>query len=120
MAVQIFGTVKNFDVKKAERWFSDRRISVQLIDLKEKGISEGELDNVLSCLTKSCGNRKLALEHLLDKNNRNYADIAWLSDEDKERKLLENPLLLKQPVVRNGKAEASAGYCPDIWKNWTI
>jgi arsenate reductase-like glutaredoxin family protein len=119
MAIQIFGTAKNFDVKKAERWFSERRISFQSIDLGEKGISAGELDSVLSCLEKSTGSRKAALEQIIDKKNKKYADIAWIADEDREQKLLENPLLIKQPVVRNGRTAATAGWCPDVWSTWT-
>ena len=119
MVIQIFGTAKNFDVKKAERWFSERRIPFQSIDLKEKGMSAGELDSVLVCLEKSAGSRTAALELLLDKNNKNYADIAWTADEDKEQKLLDNPLLMKQPVVRNGRTAATAGWCPDVWSGWT-
>jgi len=118
MGIQIFGTAKNFDVKKAERWFSERRIPFQLIDLSEKGISEGELNSVLSCLSKTAGSTDAAVEQLIDKRSKNYADIAYISDEDKMEKLLNNPLLLKQPVVRNGKTAATAGYCPDIWSSW--
>jgi arsenate reductase (glutaredoxin) len=118
MVIQIFGTAKNFDVKKTERWFSERRIPFQSIDIREKGMSPGEFDSVLTCLAKFTGSRDAALEQLLDKNSRNYADIAWLSEEDKEQKLLENQLLMKQPVVRNGKKAATAGYCPDIWNTW--
>lgn len=118
MSIQIFGTAKNFDVKKAERWFSERRIPFQLIDLSEKGISKGELSSVLSCIAKTAGSTDAAIEQLIDKENRNYADIAYISDEDKLEKLLDNPLLLKQPVIRNGKTAATAGYCPDIWSSW--
>ena len=118
MSIQIFGTAKNFDVKKAERWFSERRIPFQSIDLKKKGISAGELDSVLSCLARTAGSRSAAVEQIIDQKNKEYASIAYLPDEDKEQKLLENPLLMKQPVVRNGKTAASAGWCPDIWSTW--
>jgi len=118
MSIQIFGNAKSFDTKKAERWFSERRIPFQLIDLKEKGISPAELDSVLTCLAKEAGGRKDALDILIDQKNKDYASIAYIDDEDKEQKLLENPLLMKQPVVRNGKTAATTGYCPDVWETW--
>ena len=62
MAIQIFGNSKSFDTKKAERWFAERRIPVQMVNLKDKGISNGELDSVISCLAKTCGSRMDAIE----------------------------------------------------------
>lgn len=118
MAIQIFGTNKNFDVKKAERFFAERRINVQKIDLKEKGISKGELESVISALAKKTGNRDEAIEMIVDKKNKDYSSFAYLDDSDKFEKILENPMLLLQPIVRNGKETATAGYCPDEWKNW--
>lgn len=118
MAIQIFGTAKSFDVKKAERYFAERRIPVQKIDLKEKGISKGELESVISCIAKKAGSRADAIELLADKKNKDYASFAYLDDSEKENKLLENPLLLVQPVVRNGKDAATVGYEPDTWKTW--
>jgi arsenate reductase (glutaredoxin) len=120
MAIQIFGTAKSFDTKKAQRWFSDRRIPVQFVDLKEKQMSPGELDSVISCLVKTAGSRSEAVEFLIDKTGRQYADIAYLDDSDKEQKLLDNPQLMKQPVVRNGKTAASAGFVPDVWETWSF
>lgn len=118
MAIQIFGTNKSFDVKKAERFFSERKIPFQKIDLKEKGISKGELESVVSLLAKKAGSRNDAIELLIDKKSRDYASIAYLGDEDKFDKILENPLLMVQPVCRNGKEDATVGYEPDTWKNW--
>ena len=118
MAIQIFGTSKNFDVKKAERYFAERRIAVQKIDLKEKGISKGELENVVSLLAKKAGSRADAIEMLADKKAKDYASFAYLDDGDKFEKLLENPALLAQPIVRNGKEAATVGYQPEEWKNW--
>ena len=118
MKIQIFGTKKNFEVKKAELFFSERRINLQKVDLKEKGISKGELENIILLLTKKTGSREAALENLIDKKNKDYASIAYLEDCDKEEKILENPLLLVQPVVRNGKEDVTVGYAPDEWKNW--
>lgn len=119
MAIQIFGTNKNFDVKKAERWFAERRIQVQKVDLKEKGISKGELESVISLLSKKAGSRDAALELMVDKKSKDYASFAYLDDSDKFEKILENPMLLVQPIVRNGKEAATVGYEPDTWKNWS-
>ena len=55
MAIQIFGSSKIFDTKKALRWFAERRIPVQEVSLKDKGISAGELESVIFCLAKTCG-----------------------------------------------------------------
>lgn len=118
MAIQIFGTTKSFDTKKAERWFSERRVAVQVINLKEKGMSKGELESVLSCLTKKTGSKEEAFESLIDKQGKEYSSIAYLDDSDKFDKLLDNPLLLKQPIVRNGKTDATVGYDPKTWENW--
>lgn len=119
MAIQIFGTNKNFDVKKAERWFAERRIQVQKVDLKDKGISKGELESVISLLSKKAGSRDAALELIVDKKSKDYASFAYLDDSDKFEKILENPMLLVQPIVRNGKEAATVGYEPDTWKNWS-
>lgn len=118
MAVQIFGTSKSFETKKAERYFSERRIAFQKIDLKEKGLSKGELESVISSIAKRAGDRQAAIDSLADKKNKDYASFAYLDDSEKEEKLLENPLLLVQPIVRNGKTDATIGYQPEIWKNW--
>lgn len=119
MAIQIFGTGKNFDVKKAERFFSERRIAFQKIDLKEKGISKGELESVVSALAKSKGiAASLVIESLADKNSKGYSSFSYLDDSEKFDKLLENPLLLVQPIVRNGKDKATSGYCPKEWGEW--
>lgn len=118
MAIQIFGTSKSFDVKKAERFFAERRIPVQKIDLKEKGISKGEFESVIAALAKKAGSRAEAIEMLADKNSKDYSSFAYLDDSEKESKLLENPLLMVQPIIRNGKDAATVGYDPDTWKNW--
>lgn len=126
MAIQIFGTSKCFDTKKAERWFSERGVKVQLINIKEKGISNGELSSVISGLSKVSGGRAGAIEFLIDSKSKDYSSIAYLDDKDKEEKLLENPLLLKTPIVRNTKSEdcngaqcVTVGFSSDIWKVWT-
>ncbi|MBR5869693.1 MAG: arsenate reductase family protein [Clostridia bacterium] len=110
MNIQIFGTGKCFDTKKAQRYFKERGIKFQMIDLKEKGFSRGELNAVLQAVG--------GLSGLLDENNKNYCDVKYLLPDAIVEKLLENPSYIKTPVVRNGKA-ATVGYQPDVWKTWT-
>ena len=109
MNIQIFGKSKCFDTKKAQRWFKERGIKFQMIDLAQKGMSRGELDSV----TRALG----GLDAVIDENSRDYAEIKYLTDNAKPDKLAENPNLYKTPIVRNGR-QATTGYCPDIWKNW--
>ena len=104
MNIQIFGRSKCFDSKKAERWFKERRIKYQYIDINRYGMSRGELTSVKNAV---------GLSALSD-----APEIAYLAyDSDKLEKLFEWPELIKTPVVRNGK-QATVGYCPDVWKNW--
>ncbi|MBQ9898385.1 MAG: arsenate reductase family protein [Ruminococcus sp.] len=112
MNIQIFGTKKCFDTKKAERWFKERRIKYQMIDMKEKGMSRGELTSVAQAVG---GMDRLINENTKDKDA--LALLRYLSDSDREEKLLENPQLIVTPVVRNGK-KATIGFAPDVWEMW--
>lgn len=112
MNIQIFGTNKSFDTKKAMRYFKERNIPYQFVDLKEKGLSKGEIRSVANAVG---GLDKLINEK--SKDTEALALIKYLSDEDKFEKVLENPKLLVDPVVRNGK-QATAGYQPEVWKDW--
>ena len=118
MNIQIFGKAKCFDTKKAERWFSERNISVQKIDLKQKGISKSELESVVTALAKKLGSKDDAINSLINSKSKDYASIAYLEDEDKLEKLLEQQTLLCTPIVRNGRTDATVGFCPEIWKTW--
>ena len=118
MAIQIFGTMKNFDSKKAQMWFKERRIPFQFIDLKEKSMSLGEFQSVLQAITKETGDKQEALQSMIDKNSKDYASIAYLDDSDIEKKLFENQNLLKQPIVRNGKNLGTVGLVPKVWETW--
>lgn len=112
MNIQIFGTKKCFDTKKAERYFKERRVKYQMIDLREKGMSRGELTSVVQALK--------GLDNLLDPNTKDQqtlAPVKYLVEVDRLDKVLENQQLLKTPVVRNGK-QATVGYQPDVWKTW--
>ena len=112
MNIQIFGTKKNFDSKKAERYFKVRGIKYQFIDMKEKGLSKGEFQSVCKAIG---GYNKLIDTDCKDKDL--LALITYIAEEDKAEKILENQSIIKVPVVRNGK-QATVGYQPEIWKNW--
>ena len=118
MAIQIFGTNKNFDCKKAQMWFKERRIAFQFVDLKEKEMSRGEFDSVVQAIAKDAGSRQDAILQMIDKSAKDYASIAYLDDSEIENKLFENQSLLKQPVVRNGKTLATVGLEPKVWESW--
>ena len=112
MNIQIFGTKKGFDTKKAERYFKERGIKYQFIDLIQKGMSKGELNNI----SQAVG----GFQKLVDSNSKDKDTLAlfWhLSDADKEEKLLLCQQLLLQPIVRNGR-QATVGYHPEIWNLW--
>ena len=112
MNIQIYYRTKCFDSKKAERWFKERGVRAQMIDLDSKGMSPRELDSVISAV---------GLENLCDPKSKseNAALLKYLgSDTQKREKLLEDPRLIKSPVVRNGRL-ATVGYCPDVWKKWS-
>ena len=109
MNIQIFGKSKCFDTKKAERYFKERRIKYQYIDVLRYGMSRGELNSVKSAV---------GLEAMIDKSDEDYPLVQYLaSDEAKLDKLYEDAYLIKTPIVRNGK-QATVGYCPEIWKTW--
>ena len=111
MNIQIFGIKKCFDTKKAERYFKERKIKYQFIDLNIKGLSKGELQSIKSAI---------GLNELINKDSREYkkTNIGSIrTDSVKEDLLLNNPKLYKTPIVRNGK-QATVGYEPEIWKEW--
>ena len=109
MNIQIFGKSKCFDTKKAERYFKERRIKYQFIDVLRYGMSRGELNSVKNAV---------GLEAMIDKSDEDYPLVQYLaSDEAKLDKLYEDAYLTKTPIVRNGK-QATVGYCPEIWKTW--
>ena len=113
MNIQIFGSGKCFETKKAERYFKERGIKYQFIDMKEKGLSKGEYNGVKQAVG--------GLDAMLDENCKDreaLALIQYIADEDKDEKVLENQKVLKTPIVRNGR-QASVGYRPEVWKNWS-
>lgn len=112
MNIQIFGTKKSFDTKKAERYFKERRVKFQFIDLKEKEMSKGELESVMRAVG--------GLDKLIDpkaKDGDTVALLSYLAADQKFDKVLENQHILIEPVVRNGK-QATVGFAPEVWKTW--
>ena len=112
MNIQIFGTKKCNDTKKAERFFKERGIKYQFIDMKEKGMSKGEFTSVAQA-----NGGTLNMVNWDAKDQNTLALIKCIADEDKQEKILENPSVIKTPVVRNGK-QSTLGYQPEIWKGW--
>lgn len=112
MNIQIFGTKKSFDSKKAERYFKERRIKYQFVDMNEKGLSKGEFQSVCQAVG---GYEKMIDPNCKDKDL--LALIKYIAEEDGMEKILENQKIIKTPIVRNGK-QATVGYQPDIWKDW--
>lgn len=117
--IQIFGTNKSFDCKTAQRWFKERRIEFQFIDLKEKDMSEGEFSSVVDAIARKEGGRSAAIEAMIDKSSKEYSSIAYIDDSEKEDKLFENQAkLLKLPVCRNGRQNATVGLDQKTWETW--
>ena len=110
MAIQIFGTLKCQETRKTQRYFKERGIPFQFINLAEKGLSRGELSSVRAAL---------GIENLIDKNSKEYnkRNLKYLT-HDVEEELLNHPLLYRTPIVRNN-GKATVGYAPDVWKEWT-
>lgn len=111
MNIQIFGVKNCFDTKKAQRFFQERKIKFQYIDLAVKGLSKGELQSVRSVL---------GLEAIIDPKSKSYTKLNLdkiTGASVREEILLNNPILYKTPIVRNGK-KATVGYSPDIWQQW--
>lgn len=112
MNIQIWGSSKSFDTKKAERYFKERKIKFQSIDLAKYGMSGREFDTVLKAVK--------GIDNLIDWDLK-HPDIDLMRYMDdpiaKEDKVFDNPKLMRCPIVRNG-AKVTVGYCPEIWKTW--
>lgn len=112
MNIQIFGTKKCNDTKKAERFFKERGIKYQFIDMKEKGMSKGEFISVAAV--------NGGIENMINldcKDKDTLTLIKYIAEENKLEKILWNQQVIKTPVVRNGK-QSTLGYQPDVWKGW--
>ena len=113
MNIQIFGTKKSRDSQAAERFFKERGIQFQYVDMNEKGLSRGEFNAVLRAVG--------SLDAMLDPDCRDrelLALVTYLGERDRADKAFENQTVLKLPIVRNGSA-ATVGYAPDVWKTWS-
>ena len=110
MNIQIIGTKNSSQTKKAERYFKERRIPFYFKDLNEIGLAKGELDNI---------SRVIPVEELIDKEGKQYKkrNLQFMK-YNTEEELLNDPLLLKTPIVRNGR-DVTVGYKPEVWKNWS-
>lgn len=109
MNIQIYGKAKCFDTKKAERYFKERRIKYQFIDVIKYGMSRGELNSVKNAV---------GLDAMVNTDDEDYPLYQYLASNDaKLEKLYEVPYLIKTPIVRNGR-QATVGYCPEVWKGW--
>lgn len=113
MNIQIFGREKCFDTKKAERYFKERKIKFQFIDIDIKGISKGEFNSIKS---------NFSINELINKSIREYKALSLdkiRNNEVKEELLLKNPKLFNSPIVRNGGL-ATVGYNKEVWDEWTM
>lgn len=112
MNIQIFGKPKCFDSKKAERYFKERRIKYQYVDLLRFGLSGKEFDAVL----RGIG----GIDNLIDWDAKlqEITNMRYMDDPvAKEDKAFDDPRLMRTPIVRNGK-QVTVGYCPDVWVTW--
>ena len=109
MNIQIFGAVKCQDTKKAQRYFKERGVPFQFINLAEKGLSKGELNNVKAVI---------GIDNLIDREGKEYKrrNLQYLT-HNVEEELLHHPLLFKTPIVRNG-GQVTIGYMAEVWKVW--
>lgn len=111
MNIQIFGVKKCFDTKKAERYFKERKINYQFVDLTMLALSKGELQSVKAAI---------GLNNLVNSASKDYKKLNMdriISASGKEEMLFNNPSLYKTPIVRNGK-QSTVGYVPDVWASW--
>lgn len=113
MNVQLYGTKKCSETRKAERWFKERRVALHVVDLAQKGMSPGELRNVAA--------RVGGFEALIDREGKRYLDRGLKYSAPTgpriEQALIEDPLLLRTPIVRC-EGRATVGYVPEVWQGW--
>ncbi|MCX5813693.1 MAG: arsenate reductase family protein [Proteobacteria bacterium] len=109
MGIQIFGTLKCQETRKAQRYFKDRGVPFQFVNLAEKGLSRGELNNIKAVI---------GIENLIDKDGKEYGrlNLKYLT-HNAEEELLNHPLLFRTPIVRDNR-KATVGYTPEVWKEW--
>ena len=111
MNIQIYALKRDFEVQKAERYFKERRIPYQFVDLAKHAMGIKELESVC---------RQVGLKEMVTVSDKDWEShyIVQLTDmQEALEKLRDNPKLLKTPIVRNGKL-ATIGYQPDTWAQW--
>lgn len=111
MNIQIFGVKKCFDTQKTERYFKERNIKYQFIDLKQKSLSKGEFESV---------KKAVSVDALINRNVKAYKTLNLDrigGGSMREEILFNHPELFNTPIVRNGR-QATVGYQPEIWKDW--
>ncbi len=110
MNIQIYGSKKSFDSKKAERYFKERNIKYQFIELHEFGMAKKVFE---------AAKQSLSVEEMIDKKSKAYKTLYmdYIDEGKREETLFENPSLFLTPIVRNAQ-KFTLGYCPDIWKTW--
>ena len=116
MEVQIFGVKKSADTRKALRFFAERRVRTHFVDLTERAASPGELQRFA---------QKFGVGSLIDTSSKRFAELglahARLSDQRWMEKLIDEPLLLRMPLVRQvgaGVKGLSVGAAESEWKSW--
>lgn len=116
MEVQIFGTKKSADTRKAQRFFAERRIRVHFVDLQEREIADGELQRFI---------QKFGVEGLVDRDSKRFDELgmrhAQITSSRWIEKLLAEPTLLRLPLVRRlGQPPGlTVGLDESTWKEWT-
>ena len=109
MNVQIFGTKKCRETQKTERYFKERRIPYHFVYLNERSLSKGEMEKI---------KKAVGLETLLNRESKEYVKLNMqYIVHNREEMMLQHPLLLRTPIVRNG-TQATVGYMPEIWQEW--
>ncbi len=111
MNIQMYVSKKNFDVQKAERFFKERRISVQMMDLKKHKLGEREVQVMA---------RVGGLQNLIDREDKKVKEhpaCYYNQDSLLMAAILETPWLLKSPIIRNG-SKVTVGYAPETWEAW--
>jgi arsenate reductase len=113
VTVQLFGTKKCAETRKAERYFKERGVKLHVVDLAQKGIAPGELRNVAA--------RVGGFEALIDRTGKRYLEKGLAHSAPTgpriEQALVGDPLLLRTPIARS-EGRATVGYAPEIWKTW--
>jgi arsenate reductase-like glutaredoxin family protein len=111
--VQVFGVKKSADTRSALRFFAERRIKVHFVDLAERPASKGELTRFV---------QKFGIEALIDRNSLRFAHLGLaavgLSPDRWLDRLVEDPLLLRMPLVRN-QQQLTVGSAEETWRIWT-